>query len=146
MRETTGNIWDYRGKAVIVITTNGSVDRNGAAVIGRGCARQAIIFHPDLRERLGRLLREGGNHVHDVGNGLATFPVEETPWENPDPRLIARSAWELREMADQLGWREVIVPRPGCGGGGLDWRSIRPLLEQEFDDRFLLIGLPGTEA
>lgn len=103
MRETTGNIWDYRGRAIITITTNGRVDRNGAAVFGRGCARQALDFYPDLRERLGLLLRSSGNHVHDLGDGIATFPVEETPWENPDPRLIARSARELRELADRLG-------------------------------------------
>jgi hypothetical protein len=141
MRETTGNIWDYLGRAVIAITTNGSVDRNGDAVFGRGCAMQALAYLPDLKQRLGRLLRESGNHVHDLGDGIVSFPVESTPWENPDPRLIARSARELRDLADLSGWELVVVPRPGCGGGGLDWREVRPLLESELDDRFLVITI-----
>jgi hypothetical protein len=139
MHEKTGNIWEYLGSAVIAITTNGMVAGNGAAVLGRGCARQAATRFPDLPHRLGRLLRERGNHVHCLGDGIVSFPVEETPWENPDPRLIGRSARELRDLADRLGWRTIVVPRPGCGGGGLDWREVRPLLEPLFDDRFIVI-------
>ncbi|HEY6872224.1 MAG TPA: ADP-ribose-binding protein [Geobacteraceae bacterium] len=139
MHEKTGNIWEYLGSAVIAITTNGMVAGNGAAVFGRGCARQAAARFPDLPQRLGRLLREGGNHVHYLGDGIVSFPVEETPWENPDPRLIGRSARELRDLADRFGWRTVVVPRPGCGGGGLDWREVRPLLDRLFDDRFIVI-------
>lgn len=142
MREITGNIWDYLGGAIIAITTNGVVAGNGDAVFGAGCARQALAHFPDLKERLGRLLREAGNHVHCLGDGMVSFPVEATPWENPDPRLIARSARELRELADRHGWETVVVPRPGCGGGGLDWREVRPLLEEAFDDRFLVISAP----
>ncbi len=145
MRETTGNIWDYVGCAVIVVTTNGMVAGSGAAVLGRGCARQAAARYPDLALRLGELLRERGNHVHDLGDGIVSFPVEETPWENPDPRLIARSAAELRDLADLRGWRTVVVPRPGCGGGGLDWRDVRPLLASRFDDRFIVITVPAQE-
>ena len=139
MREICGDIWDYLGTAVIVITTNGTVTRGGEAVFGRGCARQARSRFPDLSRRLGELLLTAGNHVHFLGNGLVSFPVEETPWENPDLRLIRRSAGELRKMADQYGWQAIVVPRPGCGGGGLDWRDVRPLLVQEFDDRFIVI-------
>lgn len=139
MRETTGNIWDYLGSAIIAITTNGTVARSGDAVFGRGCARQALVYFPDLKHRLGVLLRETGNHVHYLGDGIVSFPVEESPWENPDPRLIARSAIELRELADRNGWVTIVVPRPGCGGGELAWPDVRPLLEKVFDDRFLVI-------
>jgi hypothetical protein len=143
MREISGDIWDYLGTAVIAITTNGTVTRSGEAVFGRGCARQARDRFPDLPRRLGELLRRGGNHVHYLGDGLVSFPVEETPWENPDPRLIRRSAGELRELADRSGWQTVVVPRPGCGGGGLEWRHVRPLLVEAFDDRFIVITAAG---
>ncbi|WP_298438338.1 ADP-ribose-binding protein [Geobacter sp.] len=140
MKETTGNIWDYLGKAVICITTNGHLTRKGEAVLGRGCARQARERFPALPARLGALLSEGGNHVHVIGDGLVSFPVEESPWANPDPRLIRRSAEELRACADREGWPLVIVPRPGCGGGGLSWEEVRPLLADLFDDRFTVIS------
>ena len=139
MNEITGNIWDFLGRAIIAITTNGAVTKQGKAVFGRGCARQAQERFPDLPLRLGLLLVEQGNHVVSLGSGLVTFPVEETPWALPDYGLIRRSARELRELADREGWEKVVVPRPGCGGGGLDWREVRPLLAEYFDERFTVI-------
>ena len=140
MLETVGDIWGYGETAVIAITTNGSLTRNGRAIFGQGVARQAAFRYPWLAERLGELLAKEGNHVFDLGSGMVTFPVEETPWSLPDLRLIARSAEELRILADRSGWRQIVVPRPGCGGGGLSWREVRPILAPFFDDRFLVIS------
>jgi hypothetical protein len=140
MKELIGNIWDYQENAVIVITTNGRVAKNGKVAMGNGCARQAEERFPDLSLRLGRLISENGNHVHDLGCGLVSFPVEETPWSMPDLKLIARSAEELRTMADLRGWQCIAVPRPGCGGGGLSWNEVRPVVERFFDARFILIA------
>lgn len=140
MFETVGDIWEYTATGVIVITTNGSLTRNGRAVFGRGVAKQAAVRYPWLAEKLGRLLAEQGNHVFDLGCGIVTFPVEETAWSHPDLRIIARSADELRLLSDRSGWEQIIVPRPGCGGGGLVWNEVRPLLESCFDHRFLVIN------
>ncbi|MCM0080878.1 ADP-ribose-binding protein [Geomonas sp. Red32] len=139
MRETVDDIWRHLGRAVICITTNGQVSKKGSAVLGRGCAKQAQERFPELPLRLGALLAEGGNHVHLLGDGLVSFPVEETPWSNPELRLIRQSAEELRALADLHGWTEIVVPRPGCGGGGLNWNDVRPLLEDLFDDRFTVV-------
>ncbi len=139
MTEIRGNIWDWLGKAVIAVTTNGHVTRDGKAVLGRGCARQAGERFPGLARRLAALLAEKGNHVHCLGEGIVSFPVEESPWCTPDLRLIARSARELRDLADGMGWRMIVVPRPGCGGGGLDWTEVRPAVAEFFDERFFVI-------
>ncbi len=141
MQEVTGDLWGYLGKAVIVITTNGYVTRDGRAILGNGVARQAGELFSGLDRWLGWLLREGGNRVHDLGDGLVSFPVEDSPWSNPDLRLIRTSARQLRELADRKGWRQVIVPRPGCGGGGLDWSEVAPLLAEVFDERFRVISV-----
>lgn len=147
MHEITGNIWDWQGKAVIAITTNGSVSKNGRAVLGRGVTKQAAECFPGLADKLGMLVAKQGNHVADLGNGLVSFPVEETAWSQPDPRIIARSAEELRILADVLGWRKIIVPRPACGGGGFAWHDVQPLLAPWLDDRFFIItALPGSAA
>lgn len=140
MLETVGDIWEYTATGVVVITTNGSLTRDGRAVFGRGVAKQAALRFPGLAENLGRLLAEQGNHVFDLGCGIANFPVEETAWSQPDLRIIARSAGELRLLADRSGWEQVVVPRPGCGGGGLLWKEVRPLLESCFDQRFIVIN------
>lgn len=140
MLETVGDIWEYAATGVIVITTNGSLTRDGRAIFGRGVARQAALRYPGLAEKLGRLLAAQGNHVFDLGDGIVTFPVEETPWSLPDLRIVARSAEELRRLADRFGWQQVVVPRPGCGGGGLAWEDVKPILAPWFDGRFIVIS------
>lgn len=139
MQEAATDIWSFLGQAVIAITTNGSLTPNGQAILGRGVARQASARFPGLRVRLGELLQTGGNHVHEIAFGLVSFPVEETPWSLPDLRLIARSAAELRTLADQRQWSRIVLPRPGCGGGGLHWDDVRPILERHLDQRFIVV-------
>jgi hypothetical protein len=140
MLEIEGDIWANAATTVVAITTNGSLTRGGRAIFGRGVAKQAAGRYPDLAEILGRLLKEKGNHVFDIGSGIVSFPVEETPWSLPDVRIIARSAQELRQLADVSGWQKIIVPRPGCGGGGLAWKEVKPLIEPWFDERFVVIS------
>ena len=140
MFETIGDIWEHAADGVIAITTNGSLTRDGRAIFGRGVARQAALRYPALADELGRRLAEHGNHVFDLCNRIVSFPVEETPWSLPDLRIIARSAEELRELADRSGWQRIVVPRPGCGGGGLSWQEVKPLLDACFDGRFLVIS------
>jgi hypothetical protein len=41
MEEIVGDLWDYQGRAVLALTTNGSLSRDHRAILGRGCARQA---------------------------------------------------------------------------------------------------------
>ncbi len=135
--------WDYLGKAMVVITTNGSVNKKGACPMPRGCARQAREKFPELPEKLGELISRHGCGVYDLGHGIVAFPVEHHWLDNPDLRLIERSARELRVLADAKGWQQIIVPRPGCGGGGLDWKDVKPLLARHFDNRFKIISAPS---
>ena len=142
MLETVGDIWEDSGRGnTIVITTNGSLTRDRRAVFGRGVAKQAALRFPGIAEKLGRLLAEQGCHVFDLGSGIVSFPVEETAWSQPDLRIIARSAEELRLLTDRSGWPRVVVPRPGCGGGGLAWKDVQPLLAPWFDERFIVISI-----
>lgn len=145
MHEQQIDIWIFWGTAVIAITTNGSVTRDGHSIPGRGVARVAAERFPDLRHRLGRLLKAGGNHVYEILPGLVSFPVEDTPFSQPNKQLIRQSVEELRCLADQRDWKRIVVPRPGCGGGGLTWEEVRPLLEDLFDDRFIVVSAPDRQ-
>ncbi len=145
MLEQQTDIWSFWGTAVIVITTNGSITHDGRSIPGQGVARQAAARFPELRQHLGILLRTGGNHVYEILPGLVSFPVEETPFSQPDKALIRQSAVELRRLADQHHWQQIVVPRPGCGGGGLRWQEVRPLLEDLFDDRFIVVAAPDSQ-
>ena len=144
MQEIFGDLWSWYGDAIIIITTGGQVSSKGNCSMPRGCASQAKQRFPDLPGQLGGLIRCHGNQVFDLGNGIVSFPVENTPFEVPDLRLIERSCLQLKELTDRNSWPLVSLPRPGCGGGGLSWKEVRPLLERHLDNRFRVITLPRS--
>lgn len=57
MEEIRGDLWDYRGRALLALTTNGSLSRDHRAILGRGCARQAGERYPDLAAARGAAAR-----------------------------------------------------------------------------------------
>ncbi|KKK86430.1 hypothetical protein LCGC14_2763320 [marine sediment metagenome] len=147
MKEVTGNIWREACDA-IVIPTNGDVNRHGAAVMGRGLALQAARRWPLMPKVLAEYLRAEGNHVFDVYKPrrlptLLTFPVKQHWRERADIDLIERSAQELVAKVDRLAYRQVALPRVGCGNGSLNWADVLPILERHLDDKFILVSLPS---
>ena len=141
MIEISADMWSYLDKAIIAITTGGAVSRSGRCAMPRGCAAQARERFPGLDQQLGELIQAHGNHVHCLDHGLVSFPVEHTPYEVPSLALIEQSCSELIRLADEKGWTKIVVPRPGCGGGGLSWKDVGPIIEKYFDDRFIIISL-----
>jgi hypothetical protein len=142
MREAIADLWTFHDRgAAVAVTTSGLVGRDGLARLGRGAASQAGQRFPWFAPRLGALLTAHGHHVHHVGERIASFPVEHHPLERPDPRLIRRSAIELAVLAQREGWTFVAIPRPGCGGGGLEWLEVKPLLAPYLDDRFVAVTM-----
>lgn len=140
MQEIVGDIWKHHQQGtVIAITTGGCVSKDGICEMPRGCARQARDRFPQLAWHLGQQIRMHGNHVFDLGNHIVSFPVENSPLEIPQFALIEQSCQELVELADYKGWKNVVVPRPGCGGGGLEWSEVRTILARYFDERFQII-------
>lgn len=147
MREAIADLWDLHTRGMVVaVTTNGLVVPNGLAILGRGTAFQAGKRYPWFAARLGASLATHGNHVAHLGERIVSFPVEHSPLEPADPSLVARSAQELRALADAEGWTEVALGRPGCGGGGLLWPDVRKVIAPVLDDRFLVVTLAEPAA
>jgi hypothetical protein len=161
MLEVHGDFWSYGPVDARCITTNGHVTAAGNAVMGRGVARQAKDRYPGIHMVLGPMLRQYGHHVLEVlpavapGKGwgrpaLLSYPVKphitstcapSTPcWRNnASLDLIIRSAYELVELTDARRWSRVLLPRPGCGAGGLDWDVVQWPLSVILDYRFHVI-------
>jgi hypothetical protein len=137
----SGDLWDHHERGeIIAVTTCGLIKKDGSCAMPRGCARQAAQRFPQLPYSLGEQLRRCGMHVFDLGNRILSFPVERTPYENPEADIIRQSCAELVKLTDDKQWERVIVPRPGCGGGGMLWDEVEKILEDYFDTRFLIIG------
>lgn len=134
MKEIQGELWDYYGKPdhVVCITTNGTVKANGEAVMGRGCAAEAKERFKGIARELGGLIQSYGNNVMELRKRegpLLSFPVKHNWWEEADLKLIERSAGKLWVHADDSPEVNFILPRPGCGNGGLKWEDVKPVIE-----------------
>jgi len=137
MIELRGDLWKLPpepGPCLRLITTNGQTRKDAAAVMGRGCARQAKEMLPGIDYKLGALLRKYGNRPMRLaaladGSHLGTFPVKHHWREAADLALIERSAQGLVEIADRFGYAQVYLPRPGCGTGSLRYEAVKPVLE-----------------
>lgn len=119
------NLWEiYEEGEIICITTNGSLKKNGEAVMGAGCAKEAAAKFPWLPKALGEHLVINGNVVGMFGD-IITFPVKHNWYENADINLIKESYDDLLNLVDC--WN-VYLPRPGCGNGHLSWETVKEAL------------------
>jgi len=142
MIEVTGNLWTYPAD-VRVITTNGTIKKDGTCVMGRGCAAEAKQKQKGIDIALGRLIQQNGNHCfllkkYNSEGGIVSFPVKHNWYEKADIELIRQSCLELINITDNQGWKVIVMPRPGCGNGRLDWDYVRNEI-RILDDRFHVI-------
>ena len=153
---------------VICITTNGYVKADGSNVMGMGCAKKAAEINKRVPYLLGAALRKNGNVVNHIIDGkrlkLYSFPVKPKTVVNDGTNVVShmrdklsigqhiggwaslahldiilKSAKELVILADMHGWSKVVIPRPGCGAGELNWLDVKPELDKILDDRFYSI-------
>jgi hypothetical protein len=125
------------------IPTNGDYNKFGDAVMGRGVAAAARSRWPILAEFLGAALARYGNHVHFFENDVEpkpkfifSFPTKHHARDrNSDPVLIERSCKELMSAIASKNLTRVLLPRPGCGCGGLDWAQVKRILGPVLDRR-----------
>lgn len=144
MKNITGNLWDgYGAFDCLCITTNGTVKNNGSAVMGRGCAKEAVELYPGIQRNLGKRITKYGNNVqklvHSDTTEIWSFPVKHEWYEQADIDLIRRSCKQLTKIADEKGWKLILIPRPGCGNGKLKYKDVEPILQEELDNRFYIV-------
>lgn len=153
MKVVYGDIWQYPAD-VVCVTTNGSVKKNGEAVMGRGVAAQAKERWPWLPRALGYRISQSPymgpvlERFTDLGclhpHMLVAFPVKHTWRDRASLPLIRQSARLLGEMAKQHSDWRFVLPRPGCGNGGQAWQDVEPLLLY-LPDNVHVIGVRGWE-
>ncbi len=159
MREVVGDIWDYYNDNYnICIPTNGGVEgvqQSGPAVMGAGVAWQAAERFPEISETLGDYIRKAGwLGVYELRWHIWCFPTkpdwaywrgmpvdEKVRISHRCPGWLAKSVPGIIEVSlailNSLHYTtkvdEFILPRPGCGCGGLDWKDVKPLCKKYGD-------------
>ena len=141
MLEIAGDIWAFHNQGYwVAVTTNGSLKKDGTAVMGKGTALQAVQRWPDLPRMLGRRLTAGGNHtILWPSMGLITYPTKYRWWEGSSLDLIKHSAEEMvmlveaRRLVQEVPM-PIYMPRLGCGYGGLLWSQVQPAIADILPD------------
>jgi hypothetical protein len=145
MLEEFGDFWNIQGDARC-ITTNGALRFNGYAIMGKGMAVEAKHRYPKIEATLGRLIQKYGNHTFKLGNGLISFPTKRHWREDSDIGLIKRSAQELVVLLKDDPAKRVLLTRPGCGNGNLQWSEVKSYIQNILsEDKFIVIERYRTD-
>lgn len=141
MKQEVGNLWDfYDSGDWIAITTNSFIKKNGGVAMGRGCALEARLRYPQLPFVLAAHIKTEGNIPLFISSlRIVSFPVKTNWWDKADLELIKNSAIFLVKELSNFNITKLIVPRTGCGMGGLKWSRVQEILDPIFDDRFIVI-------
>jgi len=125
------------------VTTNAVVKQDGKAVMGAGVAKVIRDMYSGSDTILGALIKTYGHKVQQfwITPALVSFPTKDHFKNKSNISLIQRSAKELYEWANlNTQYLTIILPRPGCNNGGLNWEDIKPTLESILvDNRFVVI-------
>jgi len=147
MRQERGDLWTYPADARC-ITVNGTLNRQGELVMGKGVALEAKKRFPLLPKRLANWLEMCGNtpcYMEDLG--IISFPTKHHYAVPSDLLLITRSAEDIVAIVDELPkLKTIVMTRPGCGNGKLEWPVVERALAPLLDDRFVVLTLPTPET
>ena len=140
------DMWDvYRQYDAICCTTNSVVKRNGALVMGAGIAKQFAHKYPWVSQYWGTLVKKrkiNGNTQPGViltilkqKPHLIYFQTKEHWKDKSNIGLINRSIHLLAGLIDTTNLEKILLPKPGCDNGGLNWETevlpiIKPVLDK----------------
>lgn len=139
----------------ICIPTNGIYTKSRGAIMGKGVALAAAQRWPLIKFILANKLEKKGNRVHillepyedpyKTSFFILSFPTKEHWRDDSSQALVERSTADLVNLTNRVGWKEVWLPRPGCGCGGLQWKNIKEILNRQLDNRFTVVYLQEWE-
>ena len=129
---------------LIIVTTNGYINKNGQLVMGRGAAKQAVEYYNYLPGiAASKIMKVGtmlGNNVYeyffiarilktsDNFNQIGLFQVKHRFDEHADLRLIRESSTSLEWYAKEFPDLDIRMNFPGIGFGGLTKKQVLPIL------------------
>jgi O-acetyl-ADP-ribose deacetylase (regulator of RNase III) len=137
---------------------------NTVGVMGKGIALQFRQAFPEMYRTYEQACKDGEVRlgevqVYDLGGlvggprWIINFPTKGHWRANSRLADIERGLANLVAKVREFNIRSIAVPPLGCGSGGLDWRVVRPRIEEAFaelpDVRVFLyepVGAPKSEV
>ena len=161
MIEIVGDFWqEIKRKAsydrydAIVCTTNCVVKSDKTLVMGKGIASDFLKHFPWLAQTWGAKvnIKKPSVLVEDIRfcldktilwkyrvSFLVALPTKLYWQDSSTIDLVVQSCKQLEIITTALNWKSLLMTRPGCGCGGLQWHHIKSKLESILDDRFTII-------
>ena len=138
------DIWNFHPKGwSILVPTNGWVNKDGQAVMGKGIALQAKKLFKGFEYQFARLLTKHGNNLFYFEKPkLVTFPVKHSWKDKADFKLIESSCRQLVTLLKLNPELKVVMPKVGCGNGKRNWEDVAPIVNgilKDFEDRILIV-------
>lgn len=144
MKISYSNLWDSKAD-LYVVTCNGTLNRYGELVMGRGAALEAKNRFPELPLLAGQIVRK--NFKKDIiykefyrygffciGN-LGLFQVKYHFKDKADIELIKYSAICLYNYLDETDFNlNVHMNYPAIGYGGLKREDVEPIIQTILPD------------
>jgi hypothetical protein len=136
----TGDMWTaFDEAALFLLTTNSTIKRNGALVMGRGIARQARDRFPGLDSALGKQIQSACSNQGRYGllvsprwpeARLGAFQVKRHYSQPASLELIRHSTAMLCTWCTEHPTATVAVNFPGIGNGRLPREDVLPIIMQ----------------
>jgi hypothetical protein len=134
MKRRIGDMWGAYGRGLFLITTNSYLRKDGALVMGRGIASQALERWPDVQFNYGRLVKEACGHLGIYGlligpdEDFGLFQVKKHFRASASPEIIQKSAAMLSAWCVEHPEIEVNLNYPGIGWGRLSKETVEPII------------------
>jgi len=138
IRFTQGNLLHSHAEAVVNTV-------NTVGVMGKGIALMfKEAFPANYREyaaackrgevRTGRMFVTERPAIVGLPRWIINFPTKEDWRTKTKPEWIRSGLDDLARVIRERNIRSIALPPLGCGNGGLDWKNVRPLIEQAIGD------------
>ena len=128
----TGDILRDHAEAIVIPV-------NTLGIAGAGLARQWKIQYPNEHRLYGIVCKDKRFNIGKVLPVISSpnrlflcFPTKIVPRKRSELAWIEDGLSDLKRLIPTLRIQSVALPALGCGLGGLDWKTVRPLIEAAF--------------
>ena len=128
----TGDILRDHAEAIVIPV-------NTLGIAGAGLARQWKIQYPNEHRLYGIVCKDKRFNIGKVLPVISSpnrlflcFPTKIVPHKRSELAWIEDGLSDLKRLIPTLRIQSVALPALGCGLGGLDWKTVRPLIEAAF--------------